>query len=162
MADVEVIKDFIKPHTLKKLQNTLLGNYFPWYYNDFVGKLEDTKGYFFNHLLFRDNKIEGSFFNQIALPLIGQLKFNNLIQIRINCYTREAKPFKGMWHVDNTLEHKVALWSLNTCNGYTEIKDKGIFKSIENQLIIFDGNLKHRSCSQTDTKTRINININYN
>ena len=55
----------------------------------------------------------------------------------------------------------VGLYSLNTCNGFTEFEDGDNADSIANSMIIFDGTLKHRSVSQTDENARINININY-
>ena len=64
-------------------------------------------------------------------------------------------------HRDYAYPHQVALFSLNTCNGYTYFEDtKEKVPSIANQLVIFDGNRNHCSVAQTDENLRINININ--
>ena len=64
-------------------------------------------------------------------------------------------------HRDYAYPHQVALFALNTCNGYTYFEDtQEKVKSIENQLIIFDGTRNHCSVAQTDTNLRINLNIN--
>ena len=56
--------------------------------------------------------------------------------------------------------HITLVYSVNTNNGYTEFQDGTIIPSIANQLLIFDGNMEHRSVSQTDIKNRMNLNIN--
>ena len=61
-----------------------------------------------------------------------------------------------------TFPHKVALFSLNTNNGFTYFKDKSRIYSKANQIIfILMEKTKHGSVMQTDTNLRINININY-
>mgnify|MGYP003640373644 CR=1 FL=1 len=60
-----------------------------------------------------------------------------------------------------SIENIVCLLNINTNNGYTEF-DKGYkTSSKENSAIIFDGDIRHRSVTQTDVKCRVNININY-
>ena len=63
-------------------------------------------------------------------------------------------------HVDFPQKHRVALFSVNTNNGYTLFDNGEKIQSIENQLVIFDGALKHCSVAQTDTNVRVNINLN--
>ena len=57
--------------------------------------------------------------------------------------------------------HKVLLLNLNDNNGYTEFENDHKVMSKANEAVIFDGNIKHRSVSQTDEDLRININLNY-
>ena len=68
---------------------------------------------------------------------------------------------KHEFHIDDKIKHKVALFTVNTNNGYTEFENGEKIPSIENTLALFDGNVKHRSVVQTDENLRINININY-
>ena len=58
-------------------------------------------------------------------------------------------------------KHKVLLYNINTNNGFTMFENGAKVSSKENQAILFDGKLKHRSVAQTDKIVRINININY-
>ena len=53
------------------------------------------------------------------------------------------------------------LYNLNTNNGFTSFEDGTEICSKENQVILFNGEIKHRSVSQTDERVRININIDY-
>ena len=65
------------------------------------------------------------------------------------------------FHTDYTFEkHTTLVYSVNTNNGYTEFKDGTKIPSVAKQLLIFDGNIPHRSVGQTDTNNRINLNIN--
>ena len=51
---------------------------------------------------------------------------------------------------------------VNTNNGYTEFESNGMkVDSVENRLIIFDSNEKHRAVTTTDTPRRSVINFNY-
>ena len=63
-------------------------------------------------------------------------------------------------HVDMPDPHTVALFSVNTNNGYTLFENGDKIASVENQLVIFDGSIKHCSVAQTDKNLRLNININ--
>ena len=64
-------------------------------------------------------------------------------------------------HVDDVIPHMVGLYSVNNNNGYTLFEDGTKVKSVENQMVIFDGSRKHCSVAQTDTNVRVNININF-
>ena len=63
-------------------------------------------------------------------------------------------------HTDTPQKHMVALFSINTNNGYTLFENGDKVASVENQLVLFDGSLKHCSVAQTDENIRVNININ--
>ena len=88
------------------------------------------------------------------------LKFNYLIRAKINLYTKKDKFIETALHVDSYDPHQVALYSLNTNNGYTLFEDGTKIPSVENQMILFDGSLRHASVAQTDSNVRVNININ--
>ena len=63
-------------------------------------------------------------------------------------------------HVDQPTKHTVALFSVNTNNGYTLFENGEKVVSVENQLVMFDGSIRHCSVAQTDENLRVNININ--
>ena len=69
---------------------------------------------------------------------------------------------KHIFHKDDVNDNiNVALFYINTNNGYTEFEDGTIINSKRNRLVLFPCKLKHRSTTTTDTRERINININY-
>ena len=64
-------------------------------------------------------------------------------------------------HFDYPFSHSSALLSLNTCDGYTKLKDGTKIDSIANRILLFDPSEEHCSTTTTNIFARINININY-
>ena len=158
---MKVINNFLKnKEVFKDIQNTLLGNTFPYYYNDNTAGPADKSDYFFSHMLYYDDQQKSSYFNRIVMPIIGHLEYTYLHRAKINCYTKKAKHIKTAMHVDLQRKHTVALFSVNTNNGYTLFENGEKVVSVENQLVVFDGSIKHCSVAQTDENLRVNININ--
>ena len=116
--------------------------------------------------MYRDGKQDSNFF-PLVHPLLGRLKFNELIRIKINCYPRKEKHYQHGFHFDHPAEttdvstYKIAIYSVNTNNGYTIFKNGDKIESKENRMVFFDGSLEHASVTQTDENLRININITY-
>ena len=159
---MKYIDNFIEdPEVEKLLVEKFTGNDFPWFYSSHVAYGgEKNSSFYFVHMFYREGKQQSDLFDLLH-PVLGRLKFNHLLNIRANCYTKTEKPFTHDWHVDRKHPHKVALFGLNTNNGFTEFKDTGEkVQSKKNRMLLFDGEL-HRSTTQTDTDLRINININY-
>jgi hypothetical protein len=154
------IDNFLENDVFNNIKNIIIKN-FPWYYNETTGSDNDFSDFLFFHLLFQDNQVKSSFFNSIMIPIISRLKMNNLIRAKINCYTNKNKSIETEMHTDSPDYHKVALFSINTNNGYTLFENGDKFESKENTLLLFDGHLKHCSVAQIDSNLRINININY-
>ena len=155
-----VIENFLEKETLEKIKLEI--NKMHWYYLDFTAEKNDRSNFHFYHMIYENDQVESQrYFNTILMPILGRLNFNYLHRAKLNLYTKQDKQIKTGYHTDENIEHTVALISLNTNNGYTEFENKKKIKSTENTLVIFPGNLKHRSVNQTDTNTRINININF-
>ena len=55
----------------------------------------------------------------------------------------------------------IALLSLNTCDGYTKLKDGTKIDSVANRVLLFDPCEEHCSTTTTNVKARFNINVNY-
>jgi hypothetical protein len=65
---------------------------------------------------------------------------------------------------DNNDFYWTLIYHVNNCNGITVLddKEKNIYKEIkqkENQLIMFDGRIRHYGIAQDDADTRIVINF---
>ena len=158
---MEIIKDFIKEKPIfDRLKTLLMSKDFPYYYHDFTANNLDRSNFFFAHVLHSNGEPKSNFFNQITMPLLGRLNFNYLHRAKINLFTKQEKHFVSEPHRDMDTEHYVALFSINTNNGYTLFEDGTKVPSVENQCLIFDGKTKHSSVTQTDEKVRININLN--
>ena len=86
----------------------------------------------------------------------------SLIRIKANAYPKNGnKIIKHRPHIDNSFEHKGAIFYLNTNNGKTILKDGTEIDSIANRMLLFDSSKSHSSTNCTDAKMRFNININY-
>ncbi len=154
-----IFKNFKEQKTLKDIKRELKAMH--WFFSDATADETDKSNFLFYHHLFQNNKVESDrYFNTILMPVLGKLNFKYLHRAKLNLYAKQDKQIKTNYHTDDTIEHTVALLSLNTNNGYTEFEDGKKIKSEENNLIIFPGHLKHRSVNQTDENVRLNLNIN--
>jgi|TARA_R100001460_G_scaffold88820_1_gene130357 hypothetical protein len=152
-------KNFLEQETLQNIKKEIKGMH--WFFLNFTADKNDKSNFLFYHLIFENNKVQSNrYFNTILMPILGKLNFKYLHRAKLNLYTKKDKQIKTNYHIDCDIEHTVALFSLNTNNGYTEFEDGKKIKSEENNLVIFPGHLKHRSVNQTDENTRINLNIN--
>ena len=160
-----IIKDnYLLEKEMKDLENFLLSNKFPYYYNiNIAGEnTEKTDTYMFNHNLIWKNKECSNVGNMITNMVMKDIPYNNILRSKINFYLKSDTLKKHEFHKDDTDEKiKIALFYINTNNGYTEFEDGTIVKSVRNRLVLFPCKLKHRSTTTTDTRHRVNININY-
>ena len=158
---IKIMKNFIQEKNIfKGIKDLLMSPDFPYYYNDNTAGPADKSDYFFSHMLYYDDQQKSSYFNRIVMPIIGHLEYTYLHRAKINCYTKKAKHIKTGMHVDQPTKHTVALFSVNTNNGYTLFENGEKVVSVENQLVMFDGSIRHCSVAQTDENLRVNININ--
>jgi hypothetical protein len=165
---IKVIKDFLPIENFNLIKKNLFSNDFSWYYRESMTYENETnyknfnweKPYFF-HFLFNENHTRSAYF-PIIEKCISLLNAKALISIRCNLTLNYEKQYKCAWHKDQEYDCKTAILYMNTCNGYTEFKDKvKKIKSEENKIVIFDNKNIHRLVNQTDIKRRIVINFNY-
>jgi len=159
---MKIIENYLDQDSFNKINSIILSPLFTWYFAPYISYPNDNAGFMFNHTFYNENGITSNYFNDIIFPLLTAIKFNKLLRAKANLYTQNNNQIKHNFHIDDKdNKHQVALYSINTNNGYTEFEDGTIVKSLANQICLFDGKLKHRSVTQTDTNIRINININY-
>ena len=157
---MNIYKNFISKDKANQIEKVFLSLYFPWFYSPYQVSKKDSS--FMFHCFYRNNKINSDFFYLIR-PILDKLKINKIINIRSNlCLKRKMK---NVWHSDfellkPSIKNKVAIYYVNTNNGYTEFKNKKI-KSVKNKIVIFNGDVKHRAIFQKDKDTRMVINFNY-
>ena len=160
MNKITIIKDCLHSDTLKFIKSEMTSGNFSWYYSCVT--YPKDPGFVFTHKFYDiDGGIKSGRFNDLIIPILGNIKYKVLRRIKANCYTKNENHIKHEFHIDDKIKHKVALFTVNTNNGYTEFENGEKIPSIENTLALFDGNVKHRSVVQTDENLRINININY-
>tara|TARA_X000000950_G_scaffold16692_1_gene18180 strand:- start:662 stop:1198 length:537 start_codon:yes stop_codon:yes gene_type:complete len=133
-----------------------------------VSKEDNYDDWFLGHMVYSDYKIESSAFNDIKEKLIEPIKqlelnrFNQLTRIKANFYPHTDVVKEHPIHVDGIgYKCRGALFSFNTCDGYTGFADGTKIESVENRLILFDALQEHYSTSTSNAQARINLNINY-
>lgn len=158
---MKIIENYLDKNTFNKINSIITQSNFSWYFAPYISYPNDNAGFMFNHTFYNENGITSNYFNDIIFPLLTQIKFTKLLRAKANLYTQNSNHIKHNYHIDDKDHvHQVALYSLNTNNGYTEFENGQKIESVENRLLIFDGQLTHQSVGQTDTKQRINLNIN--
>ena len=158
---MEIIDNYLEEPIFKSIENLLMGYDFPWYYNDFVANKKDLTDYFYLHYLFDEGNQKSGYFNDIASPILGRLRFNKILRAQVNCFQKKPEIVEHAFHTDREEPHKVALFYVNTNDGYTLFKNGKKVESVANRVIIFDGSLEHKSSAQTNTNIRVNVNINF-
>ena len=116
----------------------------------------------FCNWIYRDYEPKGPEFG-IVQPIISHpdLKVCSIHRIKANLNLRTPKIIKHGFHRDGTGSFMVAIYYVNTNDGYTEFEDGTQVESIENRLLVFDSSLKHTGTTCTNAKVRCVINFNY-
>jgi len=173
-GNIQVIDDFLSKDELEKIKSIIFDVEFPIFWNDNVTNTElnyldganeqlDCKfnRHCFTHVLYENNKPNSNFYYDISEVFLDKLEVRALSRIKINMYPRSDTLFEHGFHKDNPYVSKGALFSLNTCDGYTHFKDYQKVNSVENRMIIFDAGKFHSSTNTTNNDRRVNINFNY-
>ena len=159
---MQIVQKFIQQkEVFENIRRSVMDPNFPWFYSGTTASLYDKSDYLFYHWLYQDGHQISDHFNSVLVPLLGRLNLNSLLRCKVNLYTKKTKHIKTAFHTDSPEPHKVALFSINTNNGYTLFKNKDTAPFVENNMVLFDGQTEHCSVAQTDEHVRINININY-
>ena len=169
---MQIIDNFLQKNTHNRIKEIVLDNalYFPYYFHTYVAynspvESFDVKQLMFAHGLKNDEGVVSNHYDRLVLPILDELnvKEKNLIRAKVNLNVNQNEQIKSHWHtdVDDVEKYTTAIYYINTNNGYTELDNGQKIESIENRILIFDGNIKHRGVTQTNSKGRVTINLNY-
>lgn len=155
---VNVKDNFVEQSLFNKFKQIIFSSDFSWYYKEEMTK-EDS--FFFNHCFYVDYKIQSHFFNPFIKPILDQMNAVMIDEVRANLLVRTGKRYKSKYHCDRPFKCKTAILYMNTCDGYTEFYKGDKILSVENRLIVFNSDQKHRAVSQLNTNERVVINFNF-
>ena len=153
--------NFMDRILFSSVKDTLTGDTFFWFYNDFIN-YRPCDGYKFTNEIIKDSNLTNYYFlnylNMIK-PALEKIPHKKLHSVRFNLFTKTLKPQKYLInnHKKNT---KVAILFANNTDGGIEI-DNAFIKSTENQLISFDSNVEYKVVTPTDLKIFTYAIINY-
>ena len=166
-----VIDNFLDKTYFDRLVNLFtdkksLGNFdMPWYIvSNVTGRKEEhnkDKLYFYMmNMLYDANVALSPLYNNIH-PLLNKMKVNCLLRVKANLYPNTTILHEHPMHTDYPFSHSAVILSLNTCDGYTKLKDGTKIDSVANRILFFDASEEHCSTTTTNVSARFNININY-
>ena len=125
---------------------------------------ENWSWYMINMVYLMDapqNEICGNIY-ELFVPKFKQLaNFKTMIRIKINAYPYSNIVKEHKEHIDYNYEHTGAVFSLNSCDGYTKFADGTKVESVANRIVFFDASKKHQSTTTSNAKLRYNINFNF-
>ena len=163
----KVIDNFLPKENFLVIKEMLSGDNFPWYYiPTIVDCTKPSPGplFYMMHLLYNYDHAAGGtsvYFDTIKNNLLKFIDIKALIRVKANLNPNQNIKRMNGPHVDYPFAHKGAIFSVNTCNGGTLLKDGTKIDSVENRILFFDPSLEHDVELCTDQKVRVNININY-
>ena len=166
--DTKIIDNFLKNDELDKVRNSII-NDIPLYYTGFVVGSEKTSSfwnYYFSHVFFTDDDIKSPqyypYLYKIFIPKIKEIySYKTLIRLKLNFYPHTETLREHGQHCDTEYSHYGAIFSINTCNGFTRLHDGTKVDSIENRMLFFDASLPHNSTTTTNAHGRLNFNFNF-
>ena len=171
--DVKTIQDFLPKQSFDRLSQIIFAPTFPWYLttsvaSPYLKSKENSKLFYMSHLVYEKEKyVKVNPNDQTIIDLLleklapeeGNLQ---LIRMKINFYPNTTELHEHDYHRDFEYSHMGAILSLNTCDGYTKIRETDTkYYSWANTLLSFNPSEDHCSTTTTNAVGRFNININY-
>lgn len=163
----KIIDNFLEEKEFKNIQQIMLGNKFPWYFNEGVSYKNSSDDYLnnfqFTHLFWDvTSSISQSNWSYILNPIIEKINPAAMLRMKANLMSVTSERIVHQMHID--LDHIIcttAILYMNTNNGVTIFEDRSEVQSVANRLVYFDSNIRHTSTSCTDKKVRCVLNLNY-
>jgi hypothetical protein len=177
-TEYKVIDNFLDPKDFSDVQQIVMGEEMEWSYQEVLNHEQDGDKYiydsYFAHLVFRNehfgrhagitpphDQVIRTRWLPAFIYIVEKLNANALLRIKCNLYPWSQQLKEHSSHEDYPFEHTGALFSLNTCDGYTKLSDGTKVSSVANRMLLFNAGLKHCSTTTTNAKARFNINFNY-
>ena len=156
-----IINNFIDPVLFSSIRDTLIGDTFFWFYNDFVN-YRPCEGYKFTNEIIKNSNLTNSIFINylnIIKPALEKIPHKKLHSVRFNLLLKTPTPQKYI--IDNhKKDAKIGILFANTCDGGIEI-DNNFIKAEENKLVTFDSNTEYKIITPTKDKIFTYTLINY-
>jgi len=170
----KIIDNFLSEEDFVSIQSTFFPqdlsnpNNFTWNYQKGIVRDPDLgpTGYeehdwiYVRSLYSTDNGLKFDRFYPIIKPILNKLNHKKLFDIRANLLVPTKTHIHHEFHTDRKVPHKVALFYVTTCNGFTILKDIAKVECVKNRMLLFDGDIEHHSVTSTDFP-RCVVNTNY-
>lgn len=158
---MKIYKNFLPKDVFKKLKDTMMGEYFPWYFNDYVSNFQKEDNFQFTFRFINDGEyVCWGEWKNIMMPVLQKINHKKMNRVKANLLTRTNKNVEQGFHTDQDTGTTGILY-LDNSNGYTKFENGKKIKSEENKYVEFNSTLRHTGSSCTDEKRRVVINFNY-
>ena len=160
---MKIVDSFLSEEEFSVVRDNLVFNTgFPFFLHHGVTKQGDFNSHWFGaHVVYDQGVPISDVYDEIGNIFFPYLNMKSLLRIKINFYPHTHKVIEHASHVDYDFSHTAAIFSLNTCDGYTKIGNDAIVDSVENRMVFFDGSNQHRSTTTSNQSGRFNIAFNY-
>jgi len=156
-----IINNFVHPVLFSSIRDTLTGDTFFWFYNDFVN-YRPCEGYKFTNEIVKNSNLTSSvFINYLNMvkPALKKISHKKLHSVRFNLFLKTPTPQKYV--IDNhKKDAKIGILFANTCDGGIEI-DNNFIEAKENTLVSFDSNAEYKIITPVENKIFTYVVINY-
>jgi hypothetical protein len=163
-TNYKIIDNLLSTDVFLTIKEYMLGPDIDWAYNSFVA-MPDSElrhcpyDFQFTHTFYNKNNPRGEWI-ELVTPILEYIKPSAIVRIKANLQPRTEKIITHQFHYDHDhFDGKIAIFYVNTNDGYTIFEDGTKIESIENRLVIFDGNILHTGTTCTNQKTRCLINF---
>ena len=158
---MKIYKNFLPKDIIKNLKDTIMGEYFPWYFNDYVSNFQKEDNFQFTFRFINDGDyVCWGEWKNIIIPVLQKINHKKINRVKANLLVRTNKIIEHGFHTDQDTGTTGILY-LDNSNGYTKFENGKKIKSEENKYVEFNSTLKHTGSTCTDKKRRIIINFNY-
>ena len=173
-----IMDDFLPPEEFETIRSLVCNEtkdfsfrFFPHKYVSSPSELEDQSlrndywNWYGTHELYDDNQPTSSqcgiFYNLIVRKFYDMKIISALIRIKANFYPWTETIRGHRFHVDYPYKNNGALFSINTCDGYTEFEDGTKIDSVANRMMFFNPSITHLFTTTSNAFGRFNINFNF-
>lgn len=170
----EIIDNFLEKENFDFITSTFFPsdlenpNNFSWTYQKGIVRdpelgptgYEEHDWIYVHTLYSNENGLRYDKYYHIVKPILNKLNIKKLFDIRANLLVPTQEHIYHEFHTDRKIPHKVALFYVTDCDGFTVLKDTVEVKCVKNRMLLFDGSIEHHSVTSTDIP-RCVININY-
>lgn len=171
--EIMIFDDIIPVEEQNKLEEILLGRYFPWFYlSDITDnyKKDSQERPALSHIFVLNSEPNSSYIDNVRPILdstctalhygkVNILRINANLQFPLNLKSKEL----DTPHIDTDKKHKVFLYYVTDNEAHTVIFNNGFTRKIKpkkGRVVMFDGSLLHTAEQPTkDIRCVINFNI---
>ena len=147
---------------------------FPWYFRNSTSysprqeeNLDTITNYQFVHTFYASHQCLSPYYDDLTI-IFDKLGMKSLLRCKANMQMRTEKIVERQLHQDRPNgcdpdkdPYTIAVYYLNTNDGYTKFEDGRKVESVANRMAIFSPKLKHASTTCTNQKRRLVLNMNY-